>query len=326
MKTFISFLQEKNMYAPLKHNDLTKRGGFRVQAFLDKIKDGETFLTTKGLVKIDKSQYSDIEAQMPQNGYSAELKAKNDKNSAIKVSYPKDFFKTPEFGGKGVGFGTAAEDAFLSKFRKELEETLKKENQPAIKMRVGGRLVMVSGIESTPGTPKSDFHLLGPKGEEVAWLSHKAGSKPTDFQQYGGLSASVFKSNKEVKAFMKATIAKFPKGLDRAQAVYRPVLDNTVIQQSVWGVDWKIGGKRGRDNVDEFHQGLMKLVKKNNVYAINSHHQGKNSDKLDGNGYEAIYYARFTTDRGANVAGEFLPRARVGVFPRAKAGNTAEKI
>ena len=314
------------MYAKLKHNDLTKRGGYRIQTFLDKIRDGETFLTTKGLVKINKSQYSEIAAQMPASGYSADLKAKNDKNAVITVKYPAEFFKTPEFGGKGVGFGTAAEDAYLGRFRKELEEVLKKENQPAIKMRVGGRLVMVSGIESTPGTPKSDFHLLGPKGEEVAWLSHKAGSKPTDFQQYGGLSASVFSKNKEVKSFMKAVLTKYPNGLDRGQGVYRPVKDNTVIQQSVWGVGWTQNGKRGRDNVDEFHQGVMTLVKRNNIYAISSSHQGKNGDKLDGNGYEAIFYARFTTDRGANIAGVFLPRARVGVFPRAKAGNTAEKI
>ena len=56
MLRFKTFLMERVMYADLKHNDLTKRGGARVDVFLDKIKDGEEFLTKKGLVKINKDQ------------------------------------------------------------------------------------------------------------------------------------------------------------------------------------------------------------------------------------------------------------------------------
>ena len=50
MKKFLDFLSEKNIYSILKHNDLTRRGGSRVDVFLKKIKDKEGFLTKKGEV------------------------------------------------------------------------------------------------------------------------------------------------------------------------------------------------------------------------------------------------------------------------------------
>ena len=55
MMRFKTFLSEK-VYADLKHNDLTKRGGYRVQVFLDKIKDKEYFATKKGAVIIANSR------------------------------------------------------------------------------------------------------------------------------------------------------------------------------------------------------------------------------------------------------------------------------
>ena len=41
-------------FNPLKHSDLTKRGGHRIDVFLSKVKHGDTFITNKGEATVDK--------------------------------------------------------------------------------------------------------------------------------------------------------------------------------------------------------------------------------------------------------------------------------
>jgi len=95
---------------------------------------------------------------------------------------------------------------------------------------------------------------------------------------------------------------------------------------SVYGTAF--GGEPAAENVDEFHQGTLKLKKLagNATYEIISSHKGSNGSILDSGGYEPIYYARYTGDRGARVAGEFIENARIGVFPAAKAAKTSKLI
>ena len=99
---------------------------------------------------------------------------------------------------------------------------------------------------------------------------------------------------------------------------------SSIINKSIYGVDYS--SKRGIDNIDEFHQGSMTLKKSGKVYEINSHHKGKNGDIPRSGGYECIYFARYTSDRGARVAGMFVGNARIGVFPAGKTVNTTQKI
>ena len=164
-----------------------------------------------------------------------------------------------------------------------------KEGVSILPMTVGKRKIMVTGVETTPGVPKSDFHLVDAEGNEVAWISHKDGNKASDFQQYGGLSHSVFAQNAEVKKFMEDLVKMFPNGLNRGDSVYRKAKDQTVVRQSVWGVNYTKRA-RGRDNVDEFHQGPMRVVKKGGSYQIVSNHQDTNGSIPRGQGYDAIYY------------------------------------
>ena len=324
MKRFSTFMAE-NTFLQLQHNDLMKRGGYRLGVFTDKVKDKEYFATKKGAVMITSPSYKQLEAEMPVKGYSTTMKGKTDKGRSITLKYPHDFFKTPEFGGKGSGSGTAAEDRELKGLCNEMEAAMKRDGISVLPMMVGRKKVMAVGVETTPGVPKSDFHLVDAAGNEIAWISHKDGSTSKDFQQYGGLTNRVFKNNSAVKDFMNALLKKYPDGMQRGKSAYRTVKDKKLINQSVWGVDF--GKARGRDNVDEFHQGPMKIKKRGKLYYIQSRHQDTNGNLPKGEGYDAIFYARFTSDRGSNVAGVRVPFARVGVFPRASArSKNAEEI
>ena len=268
---------------------------------------------------------------METRGYSDQLDGQEFKSKKkVKVRYSKEFLKTPEFGGKGEGFGTQAEDAHLKMFIKELDAVFVAENQPVIKLKVNGRIVVCAGIISTPQkgrrAPKSDFSIIDSKKQEVAFISHKAGKKPQDFQQYGGLSDKTFADNKEVIKFMTDLKAEFPEGLKSGQSAFRFVKDKSIISKSVFGFNY--GGAPGHENVDEFHQGpmLLKKLPGDATYEITSLHKGTNGSNVEGDGYRAIYYARYTGDRGARVAGQFIENARIGVFPRANATKTAKEI
>ena len=329
MLSFKQFLNE--LYVDLKHSDLTKRGGARTQVFVQKVKDGEPFLTKKGAVVLDRGHLDDIEKGMEKRGYRDTFAGTDTKTKRpVRVNYSKEFLKTPEFGGKGAGAGTAAEDAYLKNFTKVLEKVFATENQPIISLQINGRTVECAGIISTPQkgrrAPKSDFSIVSATGEEVAWLSHKAGTKPSQFQQYGGLSDSAFSENPEVKQFVMDLKKLYPNGLERGNSAYRPCTDIAIINMSVYGTAY--GGVPAAENVDEFHQGTLKLKKLagNATYEITSSHKGSNGSILNSGGYEPIYYARYTGDRGARVAGEFIENARIGVFPSAKAAKTSKLI
>lgn len=327
------------MYNPLKHNDLIKRGNItRLENFIDMMNTGKLFLTTRGMVKLNKEQRTKAGEKvdtkklfglMQDNGFAMVLTGVTEKGSPVQLQYPKDFFKTPEFGGKGAGSGTAAEDRYLKLFKEEIQKTLQKEQKPYIDIKIAGRVVRCSDCISTPKglskrDPKADFIILDEKGNYVAFLSHKAGSKPSDFQQYGGLSDPAFAGDDDVKKFIKDVQKFYPSGLVSGVSLMRPVKSKDVIMMSIYGVEY--GGKPGIQNVDEFHQGEMKLKKLGNTYEITSVHKGTNGDAVKASGYEPIYFARYTGDRGASIGGMFVGKARIGVFPLGKAVKTTITI
>lgn len=332
MIKFRQFILERDMasYNELKLSDITRRG--RDPIVVDKIQNGKGFLAKKGEFFADKNDRGAQELAAtisnPPRGYKVKVKGKlNGRNAEL--TFPNDFLKDASLGGKGAGSGTAAEDAALTAFRLELEKCLEHENQAEIKIKVGGRVVEVSGIESTPGTPKSDFHLVNAMGQEVAWLSHKDGTKASQFQQYGGLTADWnkhYSNNKDVEAFIKQVQELKPDGLQRGDSYWRYVKDKKVAQLTIWGPDF--GKGRGRNNVDEFHQGTMKLKKSGSVYEITSVHKeinGAVASKSGSGNYTPIYVARFTSDRGFNKGGG-IKNARVGVFARDYVSGKAKEI
>ena len=322
LKSFKAFfLGEAAMYAALTHGDLTKRGGMRLTIFTDKVKNGDPFLTVHGNVIIDKKSFADAIAAAPfdKGGFGAILKGTLDKGT-VNVQYPRDFYKTPDFGGRGVGSGTAAEDMHLAEFQKEMLSAMQSDKVSALDLIVGKRrLKNVVGMESTPGTPKADFHIIDLDGNEVAWISHKAGKTSKDFQQYGGITHPVIQQSKGVQKFIEDVRELRPKGLSKGESFWREVTDTKVIHQSVWGIDY--GKSRGRNNVDEFHQGFMKLKKAGNSYKIVSTHSANNGEEPKGE-YDAYYVARYQGTRG-----QFgIENVRLGVFPKGQKPKSTGEI
>lgn len=321
MLRFKTFLYEDVMdWKKLQHNDLTKDPS-RSDMFLSKIQNGEEFLTTKGLVTIDKSEYDDMKVGMSTKGFG-----KSVKTNKGQLQYPGNFYKTGEFGGKGKGSGVAAENAALKIAQSNLEKVLEKEKDPYITLKIGKRTVQCAGIISTPNPggrdPKSDFAIVNLKGEMVAHISHKAGRNASGFQQYGGVTDLPRES--EIENFMKAVLKVKPKGLQNGDTFYRKLKSDQIANKSIYGVD---AGNRavGVNNVDEFHQGTMNFVKRGTSYIITSLHKGTVGDIPRNNPYEPILVARYNR-RAGRYGSLNLPNSRIGIFPMAKVSRNAKEI
>ena len=298
----------------------------RISMFLKKIKSKEKFATVNdGEVIIDPKEYDEMMIGMQSAGFSKTVKVKAG-NKSMTLTYPGDFLKTGEFGGKGKGSGVAAENAALTIANANLNSVLKAEKSPTIRLKIGKRIVDCAAIISTPNPggrdPKSDFTVVDGSGKAVAHISHKAGRTAKDFQQYGGVTD--LKNDAEITSFMKTLIGMRPEGLKSGETFYRPIKSKELVLKSIYGVNAGVS-KVDINNCDEFHQGEMKFVKKGKVYEIQSVHKGIVGDIPTSGGYEPVLLARYNRRRGT-YGNLVLDMSRIGIFPLAKISSTSKKI
>lgn len=275
---------------------------FRVEVFIKKYTTKDPFTLTNGKKTVLVQNNNVIEAlqkELP----TTNLELLSEDGTIYKF---KDLMKTPEFGGKGAGASTAKEDRELLSLQKQLEDIKRDTASASVPIKIGTKIYHVEGAESTPGTPKSDFHLLDTNGKECVWISHKDGRRPNDFQQWGGISQraepTIFK-HPETQAFITDLKEMFPDGLPRATSLHRKIKDKNLKMMSVYGNQYHTNVE-GRQNVSILIQGPVKLVKKGAHYLFESNHIHYNGDSVDSQGFEPVFMAIYKGDRSdAGVKG-----------------------
>lgn len=284
-------------YKKLTPSELLKPGREgRGETLCRKLEGKEEFVLYNGDVlkfKHDKNAVSAIRYGLSQksNTLLNEIKLTAENGKQYKIS---DLAKTPEFGGKGAGSGTRAEDAALTDIIAKLQKILEKEKKPYINVDINGKVVQCAGFESTFGTPKSDFHILDPKGKMVAWISHKKGTRAKDFQQYGGMIE--LKGAKELDKFVEDIHAqlkemKSPGKLPMKTAFARKVEDKVVKMKTLFGKDYKSAGPDSVQNIDVLYQGVLDFKKVGKNYVITASHTVFHGKSPDGD-YAPYYYVR----------------------------------
>lgn len=277
-------------YAELRKYD------YRPQAFIQKVKDKSAFEVTgskkvvlQPLAKgVDKILINGTRDQV------AALRFTDGKGAVYKIS---DFVKNKDFGGKGEGSGTAKEDAALSALREQILAAKKKEGKSVIVVTIDSVKYKCADVVSTPGTPKSDFHLVDLDGNETVWISHKDGKTEKDFQQWGGLSQSaepaIF-AHKETQKFIKDLQGLYPRGMPAATTVARRIKDPKLKMMAVYGNEY--GKAFSRQNTTLMLQGTVTLKKSGSTYKIEGYHTHVNGDVMEG-GYEPVFMAIYKGDR-----------------------------
>lgn len=297
MKTFREYMAEN--YKKLTPSELLKPGREnRGVTVIKKIQNGDPFLLYNGgtvVIKPEKHVLELIDAGLKQksNAILNAIFLTGKDNKRYKLS---DFAKSAEFGGLGAGSGTRAEDAALTDLKEKLQATIEKENSPYIYIKIGNSVNKVSSVESTPGTPKSDFHMMDETGEMVFWISHKKGSRAYDFQQYGGMTELA--PHPDIDDFVKAVKAKLdnPSKFPMKVGFYRPVKSRDIMFKTLFGKNYKPGISDSVQNINVLFQGTMNLKRvgeKNGIgiYTITANHV-LNHGQIPTGDYECYYYVR----------------------------------
>lgn len=280
--------------ANLSYSELRKYS-WRADVFVQKLKDKTPFELKNGK-KVSAILQKGVD-RILLKGSKAEVEKlvfTDGKGNTFKVG---DVVKNKEFGGKGAGSGTLKEDAALGSLRKQINDAKKQIGKAVIPIKVGTKTYQVFDVVSTPGTPKSDFHLVDIDGKELVWISHKDGKTEKDFQQWGGMSQRVepaIFSHKESQKFIKDMLGLYPNGIPNATTVARKMKDKNLKMMAVYGNEY--GKALSRQNTSLMLQGHVELKKKGSSFVIEAYHTHLNGEEMTG-GYEPVFMAIYKGDR-----------------------------
>lgn len=310
-------------FKQLSFGDLRKYGGPRLKILHDKIKQQEAFLTGNDeevVLDFAKEEYAELFANQDIDGIKA-LSNNRPNNFPFFVDQNGDNYtisslvKSPDLGGKGVGSGTKKEDLALRGINDALNDL------GPIDVKISSEGQVYKGITSAVtvnGTPKADFTLNSDQGP-VIYISHKDGSKPSDFQQYGGFTGLM--DDPEIKAFIEAVARKTNGELQPRQSFVRELKGDGIKLKAIYGLDQE-QGSFGNNKCQVVYQGPVKFVEQNDgTYLITSNHTLLNPE-LPTEGYAPVLYVSYR--RGRNSGG--LKNCRFGIYPAAKAASTVTRI
>jgi hypothetical protein len=120
----------------------------------------------------------------------------------------------------------------------------------------------IIGFIPGPHMKKSDFVGVNNKGQEICFISYKAGSTASDFQQYGGITerSGVF-DDPEVAKFRKDIVEELTKMplSDQNSMYYRKIKDDKLKNKAIFGSQY--GRRIGYDNVAFIAQGTPTIKK-----------------------------------------------------------------
>lgn len=170
----------------------------------------------------------------------------------------------------------------------------------------------VTDVIKTPGTPKSDFHLADERGRPLLHISHKKGSTPRDFQQWGGVTEPRILDHKEVQQFALACRKLYGSTIPSGQSVYTDIKDKSLKMMSVFGVDFDKSGIH-TNKVDVLLQGDpgLEIVSEGTFKLTATGHVHYHGDLPDG-GFDPVLAMIYKGDRDQlGIKG-----ARASIYPR----------
>ena len=194
--------------------------------------------------------------------------------------------------------GLDVEAAAISDLEEAVIEAIMLTGGP-INVKLKGRIIKnIVGVEKTAGTPKSDFHLVDVNGKAVIHISHKKGSSPKDFQQWGGITEKSIADHPEVKYFEKQVNILYHGGvMPNGQSAFMKIKDNDLKMMAVYGVNYA-KGSLDVNRVDVLIQGDpgLKLLSNGDFELTGSGHVHYLPEKMTG-GFEPVLAIIYKGDR-----------------------------
>ena len=284
--------------ATLSPAELAKRNNFNI--FTTRIRTGKEFVLSEAngtSIRLDKSILTQLTSvtQFQKFKVGPSIMLPTDNGYMVRLA---QIYKDSEFSGRTQAT-TAQEDAQIVRVNQQLREIFDKTGTDFILLKVGNTTYEVGLCESTPGTPKCDFHFKGRvNGQYVGHVSHKAGDGARAFQQWAGTSKRVepnIFNHPETQAFINTLKQLYPNGMPPATTVGRRIQDDNLKKMAVYGSQY--GGVRAENNVDVTVQGVLNIQNKGRYYELTSTgHKLNNGDRITGT-YEPVFLGVYKGDR-----------------------------
>lgn len=156
----------------------------------------------------------------------------------------------------------------------------------------------IVGVRKTSGTPKSDFHLVNSKGDAVVHISHKKGSSPKDFQQWGGVTEPQIASHPEIRLFEQKVNELYPGGkMPSGESAFMKIKDRKLKFMSIYGVNYT-SNVTDVNRVDVLIQGTpgLKKASKTTYIITGTGHVHYLGDVLTG-GFDPVIAIIYKGDR-----------------------------
>lgn len=118
----------------------------------------------------------------------------------------------------------------------------------------------VAGLVGGVGTKKADFVIVDYEGSEIGFLSYKAGSTATSFQQYSGITEKAgdkISSHPEVEHFNEIIIDNWE---TLEPSASKEIKSNNLKKRAVFGSNY--ARKSGYDSVDFLVQGNPRMIER----------------------------------------------------------------
>tara|TARA_B100001778_G_C18512973_1_gene595118 strand:+ start:146 stop:1084 length:939 start_codon:yes stop_codon:yes gene_type:complete len=155
---------------------------------------------------------------------------------------------------------TAGEKNQITSVRNQLEKIKEKIGSDFVKLRVGKNTYLVTGVESTPGNPKSDMNFIGKNGIKLGFCSLKEGATANAVQQWGGVSQRVepvIAAHPEVIQFVSDVKNLLSNEIPPTTTIARAVTDTKLKNLGIYGNQY--GSSFGINNVDVLLQGSVNI-------------------------------------------------------------------
>jgi hypothetical protein len=297
MKPFKQFISEAT---GTELSDILQSKGYKVKSAT---KTSLTIMVSGNRLK----EMENIAAELSKQGAKIDSNLKGSSIGGIVVGNVKILIKAD---GKSGGLDVEA------KAIGDLEDAIAVaviENGGPISVKVGGKVVKgVAWVNKTAGTPKSDFHLCDVNEKPLVHISHKKGSKPNDFQQWGGLTEKEIIKHPEVQKFIGACQALYGNKIPNGESVFKVIKSKDLAMMAVFGVNFAASGI-DVNKVDVLIQGDpgLKRVKEGVYELTGTGHVHYHGDLPDG-GFTPVLACIYKGDRDQfDIKG-----ARFSIYPR----------
>lgn len=250
---------------------------WRIDNFIRKYRNSEPF-ELMGNTKVKLVYDEETDTILSKKNYIKLVNLKFIDSRIPSKTYRISSFKmVPEFGGKPERKFTFHDDRNVHSITTQFDTIRSVTGNTDIPLKIDNQTFLVTEcVKSEEG--KSNFHFIDKNKEPVIWISHKSGTRPSDYESWASLTEASIASHPETTAFISEVQKKYPKELPAAICISRKIEDHALVNYALYGNSYNIGKHFSADNVHAIMGGEIKVVSDGNHYTLRANRVHYNGD------------------------------------------------